>query len=131
MRDATCLDVRQHSCVGASNGGKAQPETVLTGGNVADGTGAPALRADLSRVRDVAPGRLYADLLVADESRSGCLLQVGNEENVRTIMRHRSHTPVGSEHVLVGGDFTVRDGRRTDRLPVRSVRRNAEVGFSR
>jgi N-acyl-D-amino-acid deacylase len=29
---------------------------------------------------------------------------------------------VGIEHVLVYGEFTVRDGRRTDRLPGRSVR---------
>lgn len=167
--------------------------------------------ADLARERGAEPGQVYADLLVADELRSGCLLQVGNEENIRTIMRHGSHTagsdgilvgaqphprgwgtfprylghyvrelgvltleecvrhltsraalrlglgdrgvihvgavadlvvfdpdtvaspatyddprrtPVGIEHVVVGGEFTVRDGRRTDRLPGRSVRRN-------
>ncbi|MFE6448551.1 N-acyl-D-amino-acid deacylase family protein [Nocardiopsis dassonvillei] len=167
--------------------------------------------ADLARTRGRLPGDLYMELLVADELRSGCLLQVGNEENIRTIMRHSSHTagsdgilvgakphprgwgtfprylghyvrelgvltleecvrhltsrparrlgltdrgiiqagavadlvvldpatvdalatyeeprlaPRGIHHVLVSGDFTVRDGRRTDRLPGRSVRRN-------
>jgi N-acyl-D-amino-acid deacylase len=165
--------------------------------------------ADLAKSRGEEPGQVYADLLVADELRSGCLLQVGNEDNIRTIMRHSSHTagsdgilvgdkphprgwgtfprylghyvrelgvltledcvrhltsrparrlgltdrgavhlgaiadlvvfdpdtvaagatydeprrpPVGIEHVLVYGEFTVRDGRRTDRLPGRSVR---------
>ena len=167
--------------------------------------------ADLAAWRGEDPGRLYADLLVADELRSGCLLRVGNEENIRTIMKHSAHTagsdgilvgdkphprgwgtfprylghyvrelglltleecvrhltyrpaqrlgltdrgiiqqgahadlvvfdpdtiaaratyndprrtPVGIEHVMISGEFTVRDGRRTDRLPGRSVRRN-------
>ncbi|WP_433699480.1 N-acyl-D-amino-acid deacylase family protein [Nocardiopsis sp. CA-288880] len=167
--------------------------------------------ADLAKERGEQPGDLYMDLLVADRLRSGCLLQVGNEENIRTIMRHSSHTggsdgilvgakphprgwgtfprylghyardlgvltleecvhhltsrparrlglsdrgviragavadlvvfdpdtvdalatyeeprrsPEGIHHVLVSGEFTVRDGRRTDRLPGRSVRRN-------
>ncbi|MBB6118387.1 amidohydrolase family protein [Nocardiopsis algeriensis] len=185
---------------------------------VVTGTADPALGwavgssvADLAARRGREPGDLYADLLVADELRSGCLLQVGNEDNIRTIMRHSSHTagsdgilagdkphprgwgtfprylghyvrelgvltleecvrhltsrparrlgltdrgllhagatadlvvfdpdtvaaratydeprrtPVGIEHVLVSGEFTVRGGRRTDRLPGRSVRRN-------
>ncbi|MFL1378953.1 N-acyl-D-amino-acid deacylase family protein [Nocardiopsis protaetiae] len=166
--------------------------------------------AELAARRGREAGDLYMELLVKDELRSGCLLQVGNEENIRTIMRHSSHTagsdgilvgakphprgwgtfprylghyvrelgvlsleecvrhltsrparrlgladrgavhlgaiadlvvfdpdtvdaratydeprlpPVGIEHVLVAGEFTVRDGRRTDRLPGRSVRR--------
>ena len=185
---------------------------------VVTGTADPSLSwavghsmADLATRRGEEPGRLYVDLLVADELRSGCLLQVGNEENIRTIMRHSAHTvgsdgilvgdrphprgwgtfphylghyvrelgllsleecvrhmtsrpaqrlgladrgiiqlgahadlvvfdpetvaaratyddprrtPVGIEHVLLSGEFTVRDGRRTDRLPGRSVRRN-------
>ncbi|WP_150240417.1 N-acyl-D-amino-acid deacylase family protein [Nocardiopsis quinghaiensis] len=185
---------------------------------VVTGVGDPALSwavgssvADLAKKRGEEPADLYADLLVADELRGGCLLQVGNEENIRTIMRHSSHTagsdgilvgakphprgwgtfprylghyvrelgvltleecvrhltsrparrlgltdrgvvqtgavadlvvfdpdtvaaratydeprlaPQGVHHVLVSGDFTVRDGRRTDRLPGRSVRRN-------
>ncbi|MFI6575590.1 amidohydrolase family protein [Nocardiopsis sp. NPDC050513] len=184
---------------------------------VVTGVGDPVLSwavgssvADLADRRGGKPGELYLDLLVADGLRSGCLMDVGNEENIRTIMRHSSHTggsdgilvgerphprgwgtfprylghyardlgvftmeecvrhltsraarrlgltdrgvvhvgavadlvvfdpgtvaagatyaeprraPVGIEHVLVGGEFTVRDGRRTDRLPGRSVRR--------
>ena len=186
---------------------------------VVTGTADPALSwvvghsvADLAKKRGEEPGRVYADLLVADRLRSGCLLQVGNEENIRAIMRHSAHTagsdgilvgdrphprgwgtfprylghyvrelgllsleecvrhltsrpaqrlgltdrgiiqigafadlvvfdpetvdaratyeeprrtPVGIEHVMINGEFTVRDGRRTDRLPGRSVRRNA------
>ncbi|MFE9243147.1 amidohydrolase family protein [Nocardiopsis sp. NPDC006938] len=186
---------------------------------VITGTADPALSwavgssiSDLARDRDESPGKVFVDLLVADELRSGCLLQVGNEENIRTIMRHGAHTagsdgilvgerphprgwgtfprylghyvrevglltleecvrhltsrpaqrlgltdrgviqpgafadltvfdpdtvgspatyeeprlpPVGIEHVLIAGEFTVRDGRRTDRLPGRSLRRNA------
>ncbi|WP_159944167.1 N-acyl-D-amino-acid deacylase family protein [Nocardiopsis sp. FR6] len=167
--------------------------------------------ADLAKERGGEPGELYADLLVDDELRSGCLLRVGNEENIRTIMRHSAHTggsdgilagdrphprgwgtfprylghyvrelgvltleecvrhltsrparrlglsdrgviqagavadlvvfdpdtvadratydeprlaPEGIHHVLLNGEFTVRDGRRTDRLPGRSLRRN-------
>ncbi|NYH52369.1 MULTISPECIES: N-acyl-D-amino-acid deacylase family protein [Nocardiopsis] len=185
---------------------------------VVTGVGDPALSwavgssvADLAEKRGEEPAGLYADLLVADELRGGCLLQVGNEENIRTIMRHSSHTagsdgilagakphprgwgtfprylghyvrelgvltleecvrhltsrparrlgltdrgvvqtgavadlvvfdpdtvaaratyeeprlaPQGIHHVLVSGEFTVRDGHRTDRLPGRSVRRN-------
>ncbi|MCY9786256.1 D-aminoacylase [Nocardiopsis sp. EMB25] len=183
---------------------------------VVTGVGDPALSwavgspvAALAESRGAKPGELFLDLLVADELRSGCLMEVGNEENVRTVMRHSSHTggsdgilvgdrphprgwgtfprylghyvrelgvlsleecvrhltsraarrlgltdrgvvhvgavadlvvfdpgtvaagatydeprraPVGIEHVLVGGEFTVRDGRRTDRSPGRSVR---------
>ncbi|MBQ1082141.1 amidohydrolase family protein [Nocardiopsis sp. B62] len=186
---------------------------------VVSGTADPALSwavgssvSDLARARDEAPGKVFVDLLIADELRSGCLLHVGNEENIRTIMRHGSHTagsdgilvgerphprgwgtfphylghyvrelgllsleecvrhltsrpalrlglvdrgsihvggvadlvvfdpdtvharatyeeprqtPVGIEHVMIAGEFTVRDGRRTDRLPGRSIRRNA------
>ncbi|MEU3233454.1 N-acyl-D-amino-acid deacylase family protein [Nocardiopsis alba] len=165
--------------------------------------------ADLAERRGEDPGRLYVDLLVADGLRGGCLLHIGNEENIRTIMRHSAHTagsdgilvgerphprgwgtfprylgyyvrelglltleecvrhltsrpahrlgatdrgvvqlgahadlvvfdpetiadratyeeprrpPAGIEHVMIGGEFTVRDGRRTDRLPGRSLR---------
>jgi N-acyl-D-amino-acid deacylase len=33
---------------------------------------------------------------------SGCLVDVGNENNVREIMRHRAHT-AGTDGILVGG----------------------------
>lgn len=47
------------------------------------------------------PGQLYCDLLVADHLGSGCLLHVGNEDNVQTVMRHTAHTG-GSDGILVG-----------------------------
>ena len=165
--------------------------------------------AALAQVRDTTPGQLYCDLLVADRLAPGCLVEVGNEDNVRTIMKHRAHTgstdgllvgarphprgwgtfprylgtyvrelgvlgleecvehltsraarrlgltdrgvvregavadiavfdadniaatatyedpkrqPAGVHHVLVNGEFTLREGRRTDALPGRSVR---------
>jgi N-acyl-D-amino-acid deacylase len=49
----------------------------------------------------VAPGRLFLDLLVADRLGSSCIVEVGNEENVRTIMTDPGHT-VGSDGILVG-----------------------------
>jgi N-acyl-D-amino-acid deacylase len=166
--------------------------------------------AELAAARGEDPGVLFCDLLVADRLGVGCLVHVGNEDNVRAIMRHRAHTagsdgilvgarphprgwgtfprylgtyvrelgilsleecvahltsrpakrlrmpdrgvlrvgavadivvfdgdtvdatatyddprrqPQGIEHVLVNGEFTLRDGRRTDRLPGHAIRR--------
>lgn len=56
---------------------------------------------ELARERRQPPGQLFADLLVTDRLGSGCLVEVGNEENVRAVMRHRAHT-VGSDGILVG-----------------------------
>lgn len=41
------------------------------------------------------------DLLLADDLGTSCLLHVGNEENVRRIMRHPAHL-VGSDGLLAG-----------------------------
>jgi N-acyl-D-amino-acid deacylase len=158
---------------------------------------------------DTPPGEFYLDLLVADRLGASCLVEVGNEENVRTVMTSECHTvgsdgiltgsrphprawgtyprylghyvrelgvlslegavqrmtsrparrlgltdrgvvatgyradlvcfdpatvrdnatyerprraPTGIPHVLIGGEFTVREGARTDRLPGRSIR---------
>lgn len=57
--------------------------------------------ADLAQARSVAPGELFADLLVEDRMGTGCLVEVGNEENVRAVMAHPAHT-VGSDGILVG-----------------------------
>jgi len=57
--------------------------------------------AELAERTGSPAGDVFCDLLLADESGTGCLVQVGNEENVRTIMRHRAHT-VGSDGILVG-----------------------------
>jgi N-acyl-D-amino-acid deacylase len=186
--------------------------TIVISG-VGDPTLSDAVGASIDAVasaRGAEPGAVFCDLLVADRLRTGCLVQVGNEDNVQTIMTHRAHTggsdgilvgdrphprgwgtfprylghyvrelgvltleecvahltsraarrlgladrgvvrpgavadlvvfdpatvaatstydeprrqPVGIEHVLVGGEFTLEEGRRTDRLPGRSVRR--------
>jgi N-acyl-D-amino-acid deacylase len=47
------------------------------------------------------PGEFWLDLLVADGLGSTCLIQTGNEENVRTVMRSHRHTG-GSDGILVG-----------------------------
>lgn len=57
--------------------------------------------AELADARGVPPGELFCDLLLADEFGTGCLMHVGNEENVRAIMRHPAHT-VGTDGILVG-----------------------------
>jgi N-acyl-D-amino-acid deacylase len=57
--------------------------------------------AELAREKGQAPADVFADLLIADRLATGGVLQFGNEENVRTIMRHSVHT-IGSDGVLVG-----------------------------
>jgi N-acyl-D-amino-acid deacylase len=43
----------------------------------------------------------FCDLLVDDELGVCCISNIGNEENVRAIMKHRAHMP-GSDGILVG-----------------------------
>lgn len=57
--------------------------------------------AALGASRGQPPGQVFCDLLVEDRLHSGCLTEIGNEENVRTIMRHPAHTG-GSDGILVG-----------------------------
>jgi len=47
------------------------------------------------------PAQFCFDLLLADELGVSCLLHVGNEENVRAILRHPAHL-VGSDGLLIG-----------------------------
>jgi N-acyl-D-amino-acid deacylase len=47
------------------------------------------------------PAEAYLDMLLADDAGSSCLMHVGDEDNVRAIMRHPSHT-AGSDGLLVG-----------------------------
>lgn len=56
---------------------------------------------ELAERSRTAPGTAFADLLIADELGTGCLVGVGNEENVREVMLHDSHT-VGTDGILVG-----------------------------
>jgi N-acyl-D-amino-acid deacylase len=46
-------------------------------------------------------GEVYLDMLLADDAGTSCLMHIGDEDNVRAIMRHRSHT-AGSDGLLVG-----------------------------
>lgn len=57
--------------------------------------------SELGVERGAAPGDVFAELLMADELGTGCLVAVGNEENVRTVMTHQAHT-VGTDGILVG-----------------------------
>lgn len=57
--------------------------------------------ASLAADRGVAPGDLFADLLIADRLGPGCLMAVGNEENMIAVMGHRAHT-IGTDGILVG-----------------------------
>lgn len=57
--------------------------------------------AELARANGQPAGELFAQLLISDRLGTGCLVEVGNEENVRAVMRHPSHT-VGSDGILVG-----------------------------
>lgn len=57
--------------------------------------------AESARRAGIPPAQLYFDVLVAERLGTSCLMHVGNEENVRAIMRHRTHTG-GSDGLLVG-----------------------------
>jgi N-acyl-D-amino-acid deacylase len=72
------------------------------------GVGDPALSwavgrtvARLSAERGRSGSDVFADLLLADRLAPTILQHVGNEENVRAIMRHPAHTG-GSDAILVG-----------------------------
>ena len=57
--------------------------------------------AEAARRAGRPPAELYFDVLVAEKLGTSCLMHVGDEDNVRTIMRHRAHTG-GSDGLLVG-----------------------------
>jgi N-acyl-D-amino-acid deacylase len=57
--------------------------------------------ADLAATTGKAPSDACFDLLLDDRLGSTIVLHVGNEENVRAIMRHPAHTG-GSDGLLVG-----------------------------
>ncbi|KAA9157195.1 D-aminoacylase [Amycolatopsis acidicola] len=57
--------------------------------------------ADSARDKGIRPVDLFFDTLVSEQLGTSCLMHVGNEENVRAIMRHRTHTG-GSDGLLVG-----------------------------
>ncbi|MBS2546599.1 D-aminoacylase [Catenulispora sp. NL8] len=57
--------------------------------------------AQIAAARAVTGTEVFFDLLREDRLGTSILHHVGNEENVRAIMRHRTHT-VGSDGLLVG-----------------------------
>jgi N-acyl-D-amino-acid deacylase len=57
--------------------------------------------AEAARRTGSASAEFCFNLLIADDLGTSCLMHIGNEENVRTIMRHRAHL-VGSDGLLVG-----------------------------
>lgn len=57
--------------------------------------------AESARLADRPPAELYFDVLIAERLGTSCLMHVGHEDNVRTIMRHPAHTG-GSDGLLVG-----------------------------
>ncbi|MDQ1725593.1 MAG: N-acyl-D-amino-acid deacylase, partial [Frankiaceae bacterium] len=57
--------------------------------------------ASIAADAGLAPAEVYLDLLIADDAGTTCLMDVGHEDNVRTIMRHSTHTG-GSDGLLVG-----------------------------
>ena len=67
--------------------------------NLSDAVGRTV--AEIAAARAVSGTEAFFDLLRADRLGTTILHHVGNEENVRAIMRHRAHT-VGSDGLLVG-----------------------------
>lgn len=57
--------------------------------------------AEVSRHLGVPPIELFFDILVKDRLATSCLMHIGNEENVQTIMQHETHMS-GSDAILHG-----------------------------
>jgi N-acyl-D-amino-acid deacylase len=57
--------------------------------------------AEAARRAGKPPAELYFDVLVAEKLGTSCVMHVGDEDNVRAIMRHRVHMG-GSDGLLVG-----------------------------
>ncbi|HEX3782300.1 MAG TPA: D-aminoacylase [Pseudonocardiaceae bacterium] len=56
---------------------------------------------DSARHVGIQPIELYFDTLIAENLGTSCLMHIGDEHNVRTIMRHATHT-AGSDGLLCG-----------------------------
>jgi N-acyl-D-amino-acid deacylase len=85
------------------HGVRAEWDTVVLSG-VAEPALAPLVGrtvAQLAEQRGLAAAEVFFDLLQADRLRSSILQLIGNEENVRTLLRHRTHCG-GSDGILVG-----------------------------
>jgi len=85
------------------HGVPAEWDTVVISG-VADQASADAVGRSIAQIaaeRDIEPIEAFFELLVADRLRTGILLMIGNEDNVRALMAHPTHC-AGSDAILVG-----------------------------
>jgi N-acyl-D-amino-acid deacylase len=57
--------------------------------------------AEVAAAEGIRPIDLYCDALILDRLGASCVHHIGNEENVRAIMRHPAHM-AGSDGILVG-----------------------------
>ncbi|MBQ0923786.1 N-acyl-D-amino-acid deacylase family protein [Saccharopolyspora endophytica] len=57
--------------------------------------------AESAQAAGAQPTEFYFDVLISEQLGASCLMHVGHEDNVRAIMRHRTHT-AGSDGLLVG-----------------------------
>jgi N-acyl-D-amino-acid deacylase len=57
--------------------------------------------ADVARSRGCSPIELFFEIIVKDRLATSCLMHIGNEENVQTIMKHHTHMG-GSDAILHG-----------------------------
>jgi len=85
------------------NGVPVDWETIQISGvrDAANGAAVGLSVAEAARRGGRVPAEFCFDLLLADDLGPQCLMHVGNEENVRAIMRHPAHL-VGSDGLLAG-----------------------------
>lgn len=85
------------------NGVPVDWETIQISGvrDTANGAAVGLSVAEAARRAGRVPAQFCFDLLLADDLGPQCLMHVGNEENVRAIMRHPAHL-VGSDGLLAG-----------------------------
>jgi hypothetical protein len=57
--------------------------------------------SDVARSRGQMPIELFFEIIIKDRLATSCLMHIGNEENVQTIMRHETHMG-GSDAILHG-----------------------------
>ena len=56
---------------------------------------------EVARSRGQMPIDLFFEIIVKERLATSCLMHIGNEENVQTIMRHETHMG-GSDAILHG-----------------------------
>lgn len=76
-----------------------------------------------------APAEVYFDTVVSDRLGTSCLMHIGDEANVREIMRHPAHT-AGSDGLLVGDRPHPRAWGTFPRYLARYVRESGVLGLA-